>query len=117
MKAAHHRDDKPAAFAHRERAKIFRRLPGVVLAGLGVEAVNRRSVDVDPPQHTGRAVPVGCLAELSFGIDHAFDFDHGVLPPNGSAGGVSRLRPPRIAAAMSEKASLASETVTRITRP
>ena len=34
-----------------------------------------------------------------------------------SADDVSRLRPPRIADAISEKASLASETVTRITNP
>jgi len=51
-----------------------------------------------------------------FDLEHAFDFDHGVLPSNVSAGDFSCLRP-RIAAAMSVKASLASDTVTRITKP
>ena len=106
--------DQPALLAQREAAEIFRRLPGVVLAGRRDRSDGSSVLDVDPPQHACRAGPNRCprrarpwhRRRMSISI---------MASASRWFGWPRRGRAAAIAAAMSEKASLASETVTRIT--
>src|SRR5262249_27918578 len=113
IEAAHHRDDQSAFLANRQRPEIFRCRPGVVLACCGIVTVDDGAPDVDPPEDVRLRVPIGSLAKERLRIDHALDIDHEVSPFIVSV----RRKVARSAAARSEKASLASDTVTRMTTP
>ncbi len=65
------RDDEPAALAQGEAPDRRRHRHRRVAAGRGVEAVQRRGVDVDPVQHRFVDRPHRTLAEARAGVEHA----------------------------------------------
>src|ERR1019366_2280768 len=69
IEAAHHRHDEAALLADCERAEEFWRGPGNVLAGCRLVAVDRRSPDVDPPEHLLLSVPIGAFAKQGTAVD------------------------------------------------
>ena len=101
--------------ARPRRAEIFRRLPSRRPGRWRDRSGGSSAPDVDPPQHLRRRVPVGAFAEHRLWHRRRMSISIMVycLPMVRPA--TLAAEAARIAAAMSEKASLASDTVTRMT--
>ena len=69
--AAAQRDDEAAGAAQREAADRLRHRHHGVVAGRGIEAVERRRVDVDPVQHLLGGRPDRAFAEARLDVEHA----------------------------------------------
>src|SRR5690606_210217 len=73
--AAVRREQEAALLAQRDRAdlQVLRQPLGGVLAGAGIEPLQRRTAHVHPPEPGGPVAPQGYLAEDVGGTDDALD--------------------------------------------